>query len=117
MDPVLAIGTPGNATLLGDRDRRALDAAMDRCADGDDAAFALVYDLLAPGLLALFQRRLGGFAQAEAVVEQTLLQLYAGRRNYATGSDVLAWALAIGDAVRHASATNIAVRECTPIWR
>jgi RNA polymerase sigma-70 factor (ECF subfamily) len=81
---------------LGDGERRALNAAMDRYAEGDDAAFAEVYDLLAPRLLVYFNRQLGDPARAEDVVQQTLLQMHAARRNYATGSDVMPWAFAIG---------------------
>ena len=79
-----------------DDDRRALNAAMDRYADGDDAAFAGVYDLLAPRLLGYFTRQIGDHVQAEDLVQQTLLQMHAARRNYATGSDVVPWAFAIG---------------------
>jgi RNA polymerase sigma-70 factor (ECF subfamily) len=85
---------------LTDDERRALNAAMDRYAEGDDPAFAVVYDLLAPRLLAYFQRMLGDRGRAEDVVQQTLLQMHAARRNYVTGSDVLPWAFAIG---RHAA--------------
>jgi RNA polymerase sigma-70 factor (ECF subfamily) len=81
---------------LGDGERRALNAAMDRYAEGDDAAFSEVYDLLAPRLLVYFNRQLGDATRAEDVVQQTLLQMHAARRNYATGSDVLPWAFAIG---------------------
>jgi RNA polymerase sigma-70 factor (ECF subfamily) len=81
---------------LRDDERRALNAAMDRYAEGEDAAFAEVYDLLAPRLLAYFQRLLGDHQRAEDIVQQTLLQMHAARRNYATGSDVLPWAFAIG---------------------
>jgi len=77
-------------------DRRALNTAMDRYADGEDAAFADVYDLLAPRLLGYFTRQLGDHGHAEDLVQQTLMQMHAARRNYATGSDVLPWAFAIG---------------------
>jgi RNA polymerase sigma-70 factor (ECF subfamily) len=69
---------------------------MDRYAEGADAAFGEVYDLLAPRLLAYFHRLLGDRDRAEDVVQQTLLQMHAARRNYVTGSDVLPWAFAIG---------------------
>ena len=81
---------------LRDDERRALNAAMDRYAEGDDPAFAVVYDLLAPRMLAYFQRLLGDRGRAEDVVQQTLLQMHAARRNYVTGSDVLPWAFAVG---------------------
>jgi RNA polymerase sigma-70 factor (ECF subfamily) len=81
---------------LRDDERRALNAAMDRYAEGDDAAFGEVYDLLAPRLLAFFNRQMGDKTRAEDIVQQTLLQMHAARRNYATGSDVVPWAFAIG---------------------
>jgi RNA polymerase sigma-70 factor (ECF subfamily) len=73
----------------------ALSDAMDRYADGDEKAFADVYDLLAPRLLGYFCRQTGDSALAEDLTQQTLLQMHAARRNYATGSDVLPWAFAI----------------------
>jgi RNA polymerase sigma-70 factor (ECF subfamily) len=69
---------------------------MDRYAEGEDAAFAEVYDLLTPPLLAFFQRQVGDATRAQDVVQQTLLQMHAARRNYRTGSDVIPWAFAIG---------------------
>jgi DNA-directed RNA polymerase specialized sigma24 family protein len=69
---------------------------MDRYADGEDAAFAEVYDLLAPMLLGFFARQSGDSVLAEDLAQQTLLQMHAARRNYATGSDVVPWAFAIG---------------------
>lgn len=69
---------------------------MDRYADGDEAAFADVYDLLAPRLHAFFLRQTGDVARAEDFVQQTLLQMHAARASYARGSDVLPWAFCIG---------------------
>jgi RNA polymerase sigma-70 factor (ECF subfamily) len=68
---------------------------MDRYADGNDKAFGEVYDLLAPRLLGYFGRQTGDSALAEDLAQQTLLQMHAARRNYATGSDVVPWAFAI----------------------
>jgi RNA polymerase sigma-70 factor (ECF subfamily) len=73
----------------------ALNAAMDRYADGDDDAFGEVYDHLAPRLLSFFVRQVQDRARAEDLVQQTLLQMHAARRNYAQGSNVLPWAFAI----------------------
>jgi RNA polymerase sigma-70 factor, ECF subfamily len=73
----------------------SLNDAMDRYADGDEKAFADVYDLLAPRLLGFFCRQTGDSALAEDLTQQTLLQMHAARRNYAPGSDVLPWAFAI----------------------
>jgi RNA polymerase sigma-70 factor, ECF subfamily len=80
---------------LSDEERGRLNAAMDRYADGDDASFAEVYDLLATRLLAFLVRACGDHARAEDMVQQTLLQMHAARRNYVTGSDVIPWAFAI----------------------
>jgi RNA polymerase sigma-70 factor (ECF subfamily) len=76
-------------------ERASLNGAMDRYADGDERAFADVYDLLAPRLLGYFGRQTGDSALAEDLAQQTLLQMHAARRNYATGSDVVPWAFAI----------------------
>jgi len=80
---------------LQDAERAALNSAMDRYADGEEKAFADVYDLLAPRLLGYFARQPGDDALAEDLAQQTLLQMHAARRNYATGSDVVPWAFAI----------------------
>jgi RNA polymerase sigma-70 factor (ECF subfamily) len=69
---------------------------MDRHADGDPAAFGEVYDLLAPRLHAFFLRQTGDRSRAEDLVQQTLMQMHAARRNYARGSEVFPWAFAIG---------------------
>jgi RNA polymerase sigma-70 factor (ECF subfamily) len=78
---------------LTDPERARLNAAMDAYADGDDGAFAAVYDLLAPRLVAYFARH--GAAAHEDLVHDTLLNVHRARRNYATGSDVLPWVFCI----------------------
>lgn len=70
-------------------------AAMDRYADGDDRAFAEVYDELAPRLLGWLLRRCGDTALAEDLVQQTLLQMHRARASYRSGADVVPWAFAI----------------------
>ena len=77
-------------------ERRALTAAMDRYADGDVAAFGEIYDRLAPRLCGFFVRQTGSQAQAEDLVQQTLLQMHAAREVFVRGSDVLPWAFSIG---------------------
>jgi len=74
---------------------RAASAAMDRYATGDDAAFATLYDLLAPKLFAFLLRRTGERARAEDLVQQTFLQMHCARETYVTGADVVPWAFAI----------------------
>jgi RNA polymerase sigma-70 factor (ECF subfamily) len=73
----------------------ALDAAMDRYADGDAAAFAEVYDLLAPRLAAFFHRRTPDAAAAEDLTQQTLLNMHRARQSFVRGSGVTPWAFAI----------------------
>ena len=72
-----------------------VSAAMDRYALGDASAFAEVYDGLAPRLLGFLRRRLRNDALAEELLQQTFLQIHAGREHYRTGLDVVPWAFAI----------------------
>ena len=73
----------------------ALDAAMDRYARGDDAAFAEVYDTLAPRLFAFLLRHTRDRAKAEDVVQQTMLQIHRARGRFLPGAEVIPWAFAI----------------------
>ena len=73
----------------------AANAAMDRYASGDGAAFAEVYDHLAPKLFAFLVRQTGDRARAEDLVQQTFLQMHCARETYVPGADVLPWAFAI----------------------
>lgn len=76
-------------------DNAALDAAMDRCARGDDAAFGEVYDRLAPRLLGFLFRYTRDHAKAEDVVQQTMLQMHRNRGRFLPGAEVVPWAFAI----------------------
>ena len=69
---------------------------MDRYADGDDAAFGEVYEVLGPRLYGFFVRQTGDASRAEDLVQQTMLQMHAARSSFARGSDVVPWAFAIG---------------------
>jgi RNA polymerase sigma-70 factor (ECF subfamily) len=73
----------------------AASAAMDRYASGDDAAFAELYDLLAPKLMGFLHRQTGDRARAEDLVQQTFLQMHLARDSYVTEADVVPWAFAI----------------------
>lgn len=84
----------GDVTTPGDS-ASELDAAMDRYADGDDAAFGAVYDLLAPRLMAFLRRNLRDAAQVEDLTQATLLQMHRARGQFLRGSAVLPWAFAI----------------------
>ena len=73
----------------------SLDRAMDRYARGEDAAFAEVYDGLAPRLFGFLLRQTGDRARAEDVVQQTMLQIHRARGRFLPGAEVLPWAFAI----------------------
>jgi RNA polymerase sigma-70 factor, ECF subfamily len=73
----------------------ALDAAMDRYARGDDAAFGEIYDRLAPRLFGFLLRYTRDRARAEDVVQQTMLQMHRNRGKFMPGAEVVPWAFAI----------------------
>jgi RNA polymerase sigma-70 factor (ECF subfamily) len=75
--------------------RAKANAAMDRYAMGDDAAFDELYDALVPRLLPYATRRAGDAVRGEDLVQQTLLQMHLARASFRSGSDVLSWAFAI----------------------
>lgn len=76
-------------------ERTLADAAMERYATGDDAAFAIVYDALAPRLFAYLLRHARPRARAEDLLQQTFLHLHRSRGTFVKESAVLPWALAI----------------------
>jgi RNA polymerase sigma-70 factor (ECF subfamily) len=70
-------------------------SAMDRYADGDDAAFSELYDMLAPRLYGYLLRQTRNNARAEDLVQQTFLQMHCARGKFIRGADVVPWAFAI----------------------
>ncbi len=76
-------------------DTASLDAAMDRYARGDDAAFGEIYDKLAPRLYGFLLRQTRDRAKAEDVVQQTMLQIHRARGRFLPGAEVTPWAFAI----------------------
>jgi len=76
-------------------DNAVLDAAMDRYARGEDAAFGEIYDRLAPRLFAFLLRYTRDHARAEDVVQQTMLQMHRNRGRFTPGAEVVPWAFAI----------------------
>jgi RNA polymerase sigma-70 factor (ECF subfamily) len=79
------------------REVTSIDAnlAMDRYAAGDDAAFARVYDAVAPRVYAYLYRQTRDASRAEDLVQATLLQIHRARGTFISGSRVLPWAFAI----------------------
>lgn len=71
------------------------DAAMERYAEGDAAAFEVLYDALAQRLYAFLLRQVRDAARAEDLVQQVLLQIHDARGTYIAGARVVPWAFAI----------------------
>jgi RNA polymerase sigma-70 factor (ECF subfamily) len=90
--PGRAFGRAITALMEG---RSRGDLAMDRYAAGDDAAFAVVYDEVAPRVYGFLLRQTRDAALAEDVVQQTMLQMHRARATFLEGAPVLPWALAI----------------------
>jgi RNA polymerase sigma-70 factor, ECF subfamily len=74
---------------------RDTDAAMERYAAGDDAAFAEVYDSLAPRILGYLLRRTSDWGDAEDLLQQTMLHIHRSRGAFIRGAEVTPWAFAI----------------------
>lgn len=72
-----------------------LDAAMDRYAQGDDRAFALVHAGLHPRIRLFLLRLCRVPALADDLVQETFLRMHRARGNFARGARVLPWAYAI----------------------
>jgi RNA polymerase sigma-70 factor (ECF subfamily) len=75
--------------------RAAANAAMDRYAAGDDAAFSELYDLIAPKLQGYLMRQTRDAARADDLLQQTMLQLHSHRARFLRGGEVFPWAFAI----------------------
>jgi len=69
------------------------DEAMDRYAGGEDGAFEVVYDALAPELFAYLRKC--NHAHAEDLVQQTFFQIHRARGAFIRGAPVKPWAFAI----------------------
>jgi len=92
-------GARGSSASRGTSDsvteRSEADAAMERYAGGDDAAFAQVYDALAPRLYGYLLRQTRDRARAEDLLQQTMLHIHRARERFIPGAQVTPWAFAI----------------------
>lgn len=86
------------------RDLTATDAAMARYADGDNDAFAAVYDGVAPALESYLRRRVRNKATVDDLIQTTFLQIHRGRAAFIRGAPVLPWALVIASRLFRAGA-------------
>ena len=78
-----------------DSSNPAADAAMQRYARGDAAAFAELYDTLAPRLYSFAFRKTRNHDKAEDLVQQTMFQVHRARARFVPGSRVTPWVYAI----------------------
>jgi RNA polymerase sigma-70 factor (ECF subfamily) len=69
---------------------------MDRYAEGDDSAFPVVYDAVAPRLGAYVRRKVRDPELASDIIQQTFLQMHRARSTFVRGAAALPWAFAIG---------------------
>lgn len=72
-----------------------LDAAMDRYADGDDAAFAELVRGLTPRLHAFLLRLTGSRDLADDLAQETFLRMHRARGSFVRGGAVVPWSYAI----------------------
>ncbi|HET9955074.1 MAG TPA: RNA polymerase sigma factor [Polyangiaceae bacterium] len=68
---------------------------MSQYADGDDRAFAVVFEILGPRLLRFLRRLSGSDALAQDLLQDTLLRIHQARGSFRPGASVLPWAFAI----------------------
>jgi RNA polymerase sigma-70 factor (ECF subfamily) len=90
--PVLWDATRGTSTAVP---RAEADLAMERYAGGDAAAFAELYDALAPRLYGYLLRQTRNQARAEDLLQQTMLHIHRSRDRFLAGAEVMPWAFAI----------------------
>ena len=88
-------GAPHTRALPAEPPDR-LDLAMDRYAEGDDAAFAELARGLTPRLRAFLLRLSGSRELAADLTQETLLRIHRARGSFARGGAVVPWAYAIG---------------------
>jgi len=86
---------------------QAIDRAMERYASGNEAAFAELYDLIAPRLYGYLLRKTRNQTAAEDLLQQTMLRIHCARGRFIRGAQVMPWAISIArrlviDGVRRA---------------
>jgi RNA polymerase sigma-70 factor (ECF subfamily) len=89
--------------------RSTLDLAMERYAEGDDAAFSEVFSGLAPRIQAFLCRLCGSSDLAYDLTQETFLRMHRARGSFAPGHAVVPWAYAIARNcfVSHARSTKV----------
>jgi RNA polymerase sigma-70 factor, ECF subfamily len=91
----IGVGAYGVGGALDQSRTTAGDAAMERYAAGDDAAFAALYDALAGRLYAYLRRHVPDPHGCDDLLQETFLRMHRARGTFITGAAVLPWAFAI----------------------
>jgi RNA polymerase sigma-70 factor (ECF subfamily) len=73
----------------------SLDRAMDRYAQGDESAFAALYQVLAPKLRSFLFRLSGRSPIADDLLQETFMRMHRARGSFESGAAVVPWAYAI----------------------
>lgn len=94
-----AAASAGAGAVTGAVPPVALDAAMGRYAEGDDAAFAAVHAGLAPRLRLFLLRLAKSPPVADDLLQETFLRMHRARASFAVGARALPWAYAIARSV------------------
>lgn len=81
-----------SVTLQG---RSRASQAMDAYADGDDSAFCIIYDELAPRLSSYVRRIRHDKAGTDDLLQQIFLSMHQARGSFVRGARVEPWAYAI----------------------
>jgi RNA polymerase sigma-70 factor (ECF subfamily) len=69
--------------------------AMAEYAQGREAAFDIVYEVVAPRIEGYVRRKVRDSSRVEDIVQQTFENMHKARGRFVPGSDVLNWAFAI----------------------
>jgi RNA polymerase sigma-70 factor (ECF subfamily) len=115
----------GRVWQIGGRVTSDLESALARAAAGDQAAFASLYDALAPVVFGIVRRVLRDPAQAEEVTQEVFVEIWRQAARFdATRANVRTWAIMIAhrravDRVRSEQAhrdrqTRLAVADPVP---
>lgn len=90
------------------------DEAMNRYAEGDDAAFALVHRAVAERLRAFLTRMARSTTLADDLLQETFLRMHRARGSFERGARLLPWCYAIARNVYIDHARSRSVRKERP---
>jgi RNA polymerase sigma-70 factor (ECF subfamily) len=114
----ILVSERGGAEASDSGELTAANRAMERYADGDDGAFATVFEVIGPRLLRYLRRLSGSDDRARDLLQEALLRLHQARGAFREGSAVLPWSYTIARNVfldaqraRKRAATAFAARD------